>query len=64
MGTVKIAPVNRIEGHMDLEAQTIAIGGGESVVTHVENQVVMFRGLENVMIGRDPRDCPIIAPRT
>jgi Ni,Fe-hydrogenase I large subunit len=60
MGTVKIAPVNRIEGHMDLEATTDV----SKIVTHVKNQVVMFRGLENVMIGRDPRDCPIIAPRT
>ena len=60
MGNIKIAPVNRIEGHMDLEATTDA----NQIVNHVENQVVMFRGLENVMIGRDPRDCPIIAPRT
>ena len=60
MGNIKIAPVNRIEGHMDLEATT----DGNQIVNHVENQVVMFRGLENVMIGRDPRDCPIIAPRT
>ena len=60
MGNIKIAPVNRIEGHMDLEATTDL----NKIVNHVENQVVMFRGLENVMIGRDPRDCPIIAPRT
>ena len=60
MGNIKIAPVNRIEGHMDLEATT----DSNQIVNHVENQVVMFRGLENVMIGRDPRDCPIIAPRT
>lgn len=60
MATLKIAPVNRIEGHMDLSATTDA----NKVVINVENEVVMFRGLENVMIGRDPRDCPIIAPRT
>ena len=60
MGTVKIAPVNRIEGHMDVEATTSVA----QIVTDVKNKVVMFRGLENIMIGRDPRDCPIIAPRT
>ncbi len=60
MGTVKIAPVNRIEGHMDVEATTNASG----IVTNVENKVVMFRGLENIMVGRDPRDAPIITPRT
>jgi hydrogenase large subunit len=60
MGHVKIAPVNRIEGHMDIEATT----GTAGVVTDVKNMVVMFRGLENIMINRDPRDAPIIAPRT
>jgi Ni,Fe-hydrogenase I large subunit len=60
MGTVKIAPMNRIEGHLDIEATT----SGAGVVTDVENKVVMFRGLENIMIGRDPRDAPIITPRT
>ena len=58
MGTVIIAPVNRIEGHMDLDATT---AGG--IVTDVKNKVVMFRGFENIMINRDPRDAPIITPR-
>jgi len=60
MAQVVIAPVNRIEGHMDVDAQTDA----NKVVTAVDNKVVMFRGLENIMVKRDPRDCPIIAPRT
>ena len=58
MGTVKIAPVNRIEGHLDIEATTVG-----NLVTNVENQCVMFRGLENVMVKRDPRDAPIITSR-
>lgn len=60
MPTVKIAPVNRIEGHMDVDAVT----DGNKVVTSVNNKVVMFRGLENIMVKRDPRDAPIITPRT
>ena len=60
MGSVKIAPVNRIEGHMDVDAVT----DGSKVVTSVDNKVVMFRGLENIMVKRDPRDAPIITPRT
>ena len=60
MGTVIIAPVNRIEGHLDINAVT----DGNAVVTSVQNKVVMFRGLENIMVKRDPRDAPIIAPRT
>jgi Ni,Fe-hydrogenase I large subunit len=34
------------------------------VVTEANNMVVMFRGIENIMMKRDPRDAPIIAPRT
>jgi Ni,Fe-hydrogenase I large subunit len=58
MGNVKIAPVNRIEGHLDIEATTVG-----NLVTNVENQCVMFRGLENIMKKRDPRDAPIITSR-
>jgi hydrogenase large subunit len=60
MAKVLIAPVDRIEGHLDIDATTDV----NKVVTHVDNKVVMFRGLENVAIKRDPRDMPIIAPRT
>jgi hydrogenase large subunit len=60
MAVLKIAPVNRIEGHMDVDATTDV----NKVVTHVDNKVVMFRGLENIMVKRDPRDAPIITPRT
>jgi Ni,Fe-hydrogenase I large subunit len=45
---------------MDVTATTDV----NKVVTHVDNEVVMFRGLENVMVKRDPRDAPIITPRT
>jgi Ni,Fe-hydrogenase I large subunit len=45
---------------MDVSATTDV----NKVVTAVNNQVVMFRGLENVMVKRDPRDAPIITPRT
>lgn len=58
--TFTIAPVNRLEGHLDVEVTTDA----NTVVSVAENKVVMFRGLENIMIRRDPRDAPIIAPRT
>jgi len=60
MGQVKIAPVNRIEGHMDIDATT----DGSGVVSSVDVKIVMFRGLENIMVKRDPRDAPIITPRT
>jgi hydrogenase large subunit len=58
--TFKIAPVNRLEGHLDLEVTT----DSNTVVSDIKNMVVMFRGIENIMVKRDPRDAPIIAPRT
>ena len=58
MATVKIAPVNRIEGHLDIEC---TVSGG--VVTNAQNECVMFRGIENIMEGRDPRDATIICQR-
>ena len=61
MGYFKVAPVTRLEGHLDLDVTT---GGPANVVTDIKNMVVMFRGIENIMIKRDPRDAPIIAPRT
>ena len=61
--TIKIAPVNRLEGHLDVEIVHSDIAGTR-VVTDVQNEVVMFRGIENIMMKRDPRDAPIIAPRT
>jgi Ni,Fe-hydrogenase I large subunit len=63
MATFKIAPFNRLEGHLDLDATTTNDGFSE-VVTNVNNMVVMFRGIENIMMKRDPRDGPIITPRT
>ena len=59
MSTVKIAPMNRIEGHMDIEITL----DGSNMVSDVKNQVVMFRGFENIMPGRDPRDATIIMQR-
>jgi hydrogenase large subunit len=60
MTTFKVAPFSRLEGHLDLHASV----DGNNVVTDANNMVVMFRGIENIMIKRDPRDAPIIAPRT
>jgi hydrogenase large subunit len=62
MGTFKIAPVSRLEGHLDVTVTTS--GETNGIVTTAENEVVMFRGMENIMVRRDPRDAPIIAPRT
>jgi Ni,Fe-hydrogenase I large subunit len=65
MAHFKIAPFNRLEGHLDLHAEVTNLPWGtEALVTEASNMVVMFRGIENIMRRRDPRDAPIIAPRT
>jgi hydrogenase large subunit len=59
MPTIRIAPFNRIEGHLDIEA-TVNLAG---TVTDTECEGVMFRGWENILLGRDPRDMPILGQR-
>lgn len=63
--TVTIAPVNRIEGHLDVDlVSDDSIGAGVGgVVTSAKNKCMMFRGFENIMVKRDPRDAPIITAR-
>ena len=57
----KIAPINRIEGHLDIDVTVTGVGTGQ--VTACDNECVMFRGFETIMVDRDPRDAPIITQR-
>jgi len=59
MATIKIDPVNRIEGHLKIEVVTD--GGG--VVTDVKSSGTLFRGFENILKARDPRDAQTITQR-
>jgi Ni,Fe-hydrogenase I large subunit len=65
MGSVNVAPLNRIEGHLDITATSDGTlnGGLGGYVTATKNKAMMFRGFENIMIRRDPRDAPIITQR-
>ena len=56
---ITIDPLTRIEGHMKIEA-TVEKGA----VTDAQCSGTLFRGFEIILRGRDPRDAPIIAPRT
>lgn len=49
---VKIAvdPITRIEGHLRIEAQV-----ENGTVTDAWSSSTMFRGIETIMRGRDPR---------
>jgi len=58
MGKIVIDPVSRIEGHLKVEA---VVEGGK--VKEAESSGTLFRGLELIMRGRDPRDAQRITQR-
>ncbi len=58
MGKIVIDPVTRIEGHLKVEA---VVEGGR--VKEARSSGMMFRGLELIMRGRDPRDAQRITQR-
>ena len=58
MARIAIDPVTRVGGHLRIEADVVA---GE--VSDAWSAGTMFRGLEVVLRGRDPRDAWMIADR-
>jgi len=58
VGKVVIDPVTRIEGHLRVAA---VIDGGE--VKEAKSSGMLFRGLELILRGRDPRDAQRITQR-
>src|SRR5271166_1126104 len=58
MARIVIDPVTRIEGHLRIEAQ---VEGG--AVTDAWSSGTMFRGIEVILRGRDPREAWIWAQR-
>jgi hydrogenase large subunit len=58
MGKIVIDPVTRIEGHLKIEC-TVENG----VVKDARATGNLFRGLELILRGRDPRDAQVIAQR-
>lgn len=51
MAKIAIDPITRIEGHLRIEAQ---VEGGK--VVDAWSSSTMFRGIELILKGRDPRD--------
>lgn len=58
MTRVVVDPVTRIEGHLRVEAE---VDGG--AVTDAWSSSTMFRGIELILQGRDPRDAWVFAQR-
>jgi len=56
--TIKIDPVSRIEGHLEIE---VSVEGGQ--VIDAKSSGTMFRGFETILLGRDPRDASILTQR-
>jgi hydrogenase large subunit len=64
MGKIIIDPVNRQEGHMKIEANTIVAPDSNGVrVSSAYIAGQLFRGFEQITIGRDPRDAIILCQR-
>lgn len=58
MAKIIVDPVTRIEGHLRLEAR---VEGGKVVDAWASS--TMFRGMEIILKGRDPRDAWLFAQR-
>ncbi len=52
---LKISPVTRIEGHLDVEVTVEEVDGRQQVIG-AKCSGTMFRGFEQILKGRDPRD--------
>src|SRR5512134_903464 len=51
MATIVVDPITRIEGHLRIQAE---VNGGH--ITDAWSSSTMFRGIEKILRGRDPRD--------
>jgi len=58
MAKIAVDPITRIEGHLRIEAQ---VEGGR--VVDAWSSSTMFRGIEIILKGRDPRDAWAFAQR-
>ena len=58
MAKLVIDPITRIEGHLRIEVQV-----EDGVVTDAWSSSTMFRGIEMILKGRDPREAWTITQR-
>jgi len=56
---ITIDPITRIEGHLRIEVE---VEGGK--VKNAWSSGQMFRGMESILRGRDPRDAPLFVQRS
>src|SRR3972149_4000711 len=58
MARIVVDPITRIEGHLRIEAEVDA-----GRVTNAWSSCTMFRGIEIILKGRDPRDAWVFTQR-
>jgi hydrogenase large subunit len=58
MAKIAIDPITRIEGHLRMEVE---VEGGK--ITKAWSSSTMFRGIEIILKGRDPREAWTFAQR-
>jgi len=58
--TLIIDPLTRIEGH---NKWTVTVDTSTGYVTDAKSSGTLFRGFENILTSRDPRDAPQITQR-
>lgn len=64
MTTITVSPVTRIEGHLAVHADTKPLDDSNDViVTEARCEGEMFRGIEQILVGRDPLDAQQITQR-
>jgi hydrogenase large subunit len=64
VGKIIIDPVNRMEGHIGIEAPiTNAESGGFRLLAGTQIHGNMYRGFEQLLVKRDPRDAMVITQR-
>ncbi|NIA25315.1 MAG: hydrogenase 1 large subunit [Gammaproteobacteria bacterium] len=51
MATIVVDPITRIEGHLRIEAEV-----ADGAITQAWSSATMWRGIETILKGRDPRD--------
>ena len=56
---IVVDPITRIEGHLRIEA----VIDENNVIVDAYSASTMFRGIETILQGRDPRDCGLLAMR-
>ena len=56
---IVIDPITRIEGHLRIEA----VIDENNTIVDAYSASTMFRGIETILKGRDPRDCGLLAMR-